>query len=79
LKLGKIQRARLDLAKVVRAKIRLKHALRADDEVRDVLPDALKAFDAKVQQARLKGKEPFDAAKVLTEIGTVLDRKFDGE
>lgn len=40
-----IEQQRLAVAKSVRSAIRLKHALAADAEVNDVLPDVLDQFD----------------------------------
>lgn len=75
--MDKILKAKLNMMKATRAKIRLKHALRADDEIRDVLPAAIKAFDKAVMQHKLQSHEPIDLTRVLTEVGASLDRKID--
>lgn len=79
MRLGRIERAKLDMVKVIRTKVRLKHAILADNELRDLLPVALAEFDQKVQQGRLKGPEKFDVQKTLTEVAESLDKRLNGE
>ena len=73
--LGRVERAKLDMIKTTRTKIRLKYALLADDELRDVLPLAIREFDARVTQARLRPHEPIQIAGILAEVAEVLDRR----
>ena len=48
-----VQKAKLNYIKTIRTAIRLEHSLRADDELRDVLPGYLIAFDKAVMQGKL--------------------------
>ena len=48
-----VQKAKFNYIKTIRTAIRLKHSLRADDELRDVLPGYLLAFDKAVMQGKL--------------------------
>jgi hypothetical protein len=73
----KILRAKIDMAKVIRAKVRLKYALLADNEIRDVLPIAEKAFDKAVMQSKLTPGAPLSIAGVLAEIGVRLDERVN--
>lgn len=49
-----IEMERARVAKITRAAIRLKHSLRADEELNNVLPDTLADFDAALQSGELK-------------------------
>ena len=42
------------IAKATRTLIRLKHSLRADEEINDVLPDTLDEFDEALARGELK-------------------------
>lgn len=42
------------IAKAVRTLIRLKHSLKADEELNEVLPDTLESFDNALVQGELK-------------------------
>ena len=44
-----IEMARLAIAKVTRAEVRLKHSLLADAELNEVLPQRLRDFDIQLQ------------------------------
>ena len=57
-----IEMARLAIAKVTRAEIRLKHSLMADAELNEVLPERLASFDLALQQ----GTIPELALKLVT-------------
>jgi hypothetical protein len=63
-KLGKIEREWADRAKTIRAAVRLKYSLLADDELRDLLPEERIKFDKLVQQGKLPDK--VDAKKALS-------------
>lgn len=54
--------ARAAIAKVTRAEIRLKHSLRADAELNEVLDERLASFDLALQQ----GTIPALALKLVT-------------
>ena len=49
---AELERARI--AKVARTLIRLKHSLAADEELNEVLPDTLEAFDEAITRGELK-------------------------
>jgi hypothetical protein len=49
-----IEMERMKLAKATRALIRLKHSLAADEELNEILPDKINAFDAAIQQGEIK-------------------------
>ena len=49
-----IEMERLKIAKVYRSLIRLKHSVAADEELNDVLPDKINAFDLAVQNGEIK-------------------------
>lgn len=49
-----IEMERERIIKVNRALIRLKHSLKADEEINATLPDTLLEFDAALQQGELK-------------------------
>jgi len=49
-----IEMERMKLAKATRALIRLKHSLAADEELNEILPDKMNAFDAAIQQGEIK-------------------------
>ena len=76
--MDKILKAKLNMMKVVRAKVRLKYALKADDEIRDLIPVANKAFDKAVMQSKLNPAETFNLMPVLAAIGEVLDAEIGG-
>ena len=67
-----IEQAKANLAKTVRAAIRLRHSLAADAEINERLPEAELAFDRSVQQGELPDdktllaivKETVDAERV---------------
>ena len=44
-----IEMARLAIAKVTRAEIRLRHSLLADQELNEILPERLRDFDIQLQ------------------------------
>lgn len=48
-----IDLARLAIAKVTRAEIRLKHSLLADQEIKEVLRERLLKFDSDLQNGRV--------------------------
>jgi hypothetical protein len=52
---SEIEMARLAVTKVTRIEIRLKHALMADQELNEVLPQRLAEFDLAVQNGTLPG------------------------
>lgn len=54
-----IEQARKNLAKTVRAAVRLRHSIAADNELFEVLPKALKAFDDSVQRGELPDPQRF--------------------
>lgn len=49
-----IEMERARVSKITRAAIRLKHSLRADEELNKVLPDTLAEFDDALQSGELK-------------------------
>lgn len=53
-KKSRIEMERLKIAKATRALIRLKHSLRADEELNEVLPEKINLFDMAVQQGEIK-------------------------
>ena len=55
--LEEVDQARANALKVIRAAVRLKHSIQADNELNDVLPRAEAHFNALVQ----KGKLPLPA------------------
>jgi hypothetical protein len=48
-----IEMARLAIAKVTRAEIRLRYSLMADAEVNEILPERLAAFDNALQSGEI--------------------------
>jgi hypothetical protein len=61
MKLTEIEQAKKNAIKIARAAIRLKHSIKADEELNDRLHDILKAFDRQV----MKGTLP-DAPSIIT-------------
>ena len=59
----KVDQARADLLKTIRAGVRLRHSIAADNELNEVLPLAQKRFDDAVLRGRLP--EPLDVKKAL--------------
>ena len=59
----KVDQARADLLKTIRAAVRLRHSIAADNELNEVLPLAQKRFDDAVLRGRLP--EPLDVQKAL--------------
>ena len=59
----KVDQARANILKTIRAAIRLKHSIAADEELNEVLPLAQEKFDAAVLRGRLP--EPLDVKKAL--------------
>lgn len=59
----KVDQARANTLKVIRAAIRLKHSIAADEELNDVLPRAEAKFNAAVMRGQLP--EPLDVKKAL--------------
>lgn len=57
-----IEMARAAIAKVTRAEIRLKYSLLADNELNEILPQRLQAFDVQLQA----GTIPSLALKLVT-------------
>jgi hypothetical protein len=55
------QLAKRRLVKMARAAVRLKHALAADEELNEILPELEKAFDAQVQARVLPDAIDIDA------------------
>jgi hypothetical protein len=60
----RIQRARISFIKTIRAAVRLKHSIAADNELDRVLPVKLEAFERFLQRGKLP--TPIDIEK-LTE------------
>lgn len=56
---------RAKISKVARTLIRLKHSLRADLEINDVLPDAVEEFDRGILGGKIK--------RLRIDLGDVLD------
>lgn len=50
-----VEMEKFAITKATRTLIRLKHSIRADYELNDVLPDRLDEFDSQVQKGRLYG------------------------
>lgn len=50
---SEVEMERARIAKVTRSLIRLKHSLKADEELNNLLPDTLKEFDDSVQAGKL--------------------------
>ena len=59
----KVDQARANMLKTIRAAIRLKHSIAADEELNEVLPEAEKKFNALVQRRQLPA--PLDVKKAL--------------
>ena len=59
----KVDQARANTLKVIRAAVRLKHSIAADDELNEVLPRAQARFDAAVLRGDVP--EPLDIKKSL--------------
>lgn len=57
-----IQQARKNYRKTLRAAIRLKHSIAADEEINEVEDGYMKAFDKAVMQGKLP--RPIDPAKL---------------
>ena len=49
-----IEMERIKIAKTVRALVRLKYSLKADEELNELLPDTLIEFENSIQQGELK-------------------------
>jgi hypothetical protein len=58
-----VDRARANMLKVVRAAVRLKHSINADNELYEVLPKAEANFDNLVLRGQVP--EPVDVVKAL--------------
>lgn len=58
IKKTQIEMERHKIIKVSRSLIRLKHSLRADQEINDLLPDTLMEFDTALQNGELKQLRP---------------------
>lgn len=54
LKKTPIEMERHRIAKVTRSLIRLKHSLRADEEINNILPESLEEFDQALNTGELK-------------------------
>lgn len=63
-KKSKAELERAKIAKLTRTLIRLKHSLSADEELNQVLPDALDEFDQGVLEGEIK--------RVKAELGSLL-------
>lgn len=63
-KKSKAELERAKIAKLTRTLIRLKHSLSADEELNQVLPDALQEFDQGVLEGEIK--------RVKAELGSLL-------
>ena len=59
----KVDQARVTMLKVIRAAVRLKHSILADEELNEVLPMAEKKFNAAVNRGELPA--PLDIKRVL--------------
>ena len=59
----KVDQSRANMLKTIRAAIRLKHSIAADEELNDLLPEAQRRFDAAILKGRLP--EPLDVKKSL--------------
>lgn len=58
-----VEQRRRNALKVVRAAIRVKHSIAADNELAEVLPEVERRFDAAVLRGQLP--EPLDIVKAL--------------
>lgn len=47
------EQARVNTLKIIRAAVRLKHSIAADNELNEVLPEAEMRFDSAVQRGKL--------------------------
>lgn len=56
-----IELQRAQMVKALRSTIRLKHALAADRELNEVLPEAVKEFDKQVAHGQLLEAEDIEA------------------
>lgn len=59
----KVDQARVNMLKVIRTAVRLKHSIAADEELNEVLPRAEAKFNAAVMAGRLPS--PVDVKKAL--------------
>lgn len=59
----KVDQARVNMLKTIRAAVRLKHSINADEELNEVLPEAVKKFNAAIQRGQLPS--PIDVKKAL--------------
>lgn len=59
----KVDQARANMLKTIRAAVRLKHSIAADEELNEVLPRAEARFNAAVMAGRLPS--PVDIKKAL--------------
>lgn len=48
-----VEQARANMLKIVRAAVRLKHSIQADNELNEILPEAELRFNAAVQRGKL--------------------------
>ena len=60
----RVDQARANMLKIIRAAIRLKHSIAADEELNEVLPEAERRFNA----ATLKGQLP-DPVNIKRTLG----------
>ena len=63
LKTADVHKAWLNRLKVIRAAVRLRYSLMADDELREIIPKERRAFDQSVLGGVLP--EPLDTKKIL--------------
>jgi len=61
---SEIQQAKHDMVKLLRNAIRTRHAIEADRELNEILPQAEEMFDAAVRRGRLPEPKDF-VSKVL--------------
>lgn len=61
---AQMEKARI--AKVTRTLVRLRHSLAADEEINEILPDTLDAFDAALQGGEIK--------RLKVSLADVLDK-----
>lgn len=59
----RVDQARANMLKVIRAAVRLKHSLAADEELNEVLPRAEKKFNEAIHRGGLPA--PLDIKRVL--------------
>lgn len=53
-KKSEIELERAKISKITRSLIRLKHSIKADEEINNILPETLNAFDTALQLGELK-------------------------